>query len=353
MSRRRGGAGTGATTAWVVLTGMLVVPLLALGGWWAVAHADNPTQAAAPVAPVVVPVTREDVRARTTVAVAVGDAPGRDVTVAASGTVTAVAAAGTVLAPGTEVLRLDDRPVTAMVGAAPLWRTLRAGDTGADVRRLQEHLVAVGLLRANPDGRFGADTERAVVRLNRDAGRGAAVREMDPATVVWVGPEPLTVAEVPAAVGTTVAPGAVVARGPARAGAVEVTEPPGGVDSAGAYGGDARLVVGDVEVPYVPGSGAVRAPEDVERVRAALAPAAEGTVELVAAVPREVVVVPASALVTGADGSTCVYPGPGARPVVVAPVGGGVSTSQLPPDVGVDEVLANPGRAAVDHPCGS
>ncbi len=344
---------TGAAVTWVVLTGLLVVPLLGLGGWWAVARAENPTRSAADVDAVVVPVTHEDVRARATVSLTVGDVPGREVTGTVTGTVTAAPVAGSTYDTGDELLRVDDRPVRAMVSGAPLWRALGPGDVGADVRRLQEMLATLGYLTAAPDGRYGERTARAVAAFNRDGGRGPSVREMDPASVVWIGPEPLVVAEVLVAVGGVVGPGVPVVRGPARPDVVEVTEPPGGVDGAGAFGGAAHVVVGDVEVPYVPGSGAITSPEDAQAVRTALAPATEGTAQVVAAEASRVALVPASALVNGADGTVCVYAGLGAEPTVVTPLGGGVGSAQLPADLPLGEVLANPGRVVPDRPCAS
>lgn len=338
---------------WLVLAVLLVVPVLVLCGWWAVARADNPTAAASPVQPLVVPVTRADARATTTVTVTVGDQPGREATVAAQGTVTAAPVVGAALDDGSEVLRVDDRPVRAMVAVAPPWRTLRSGDEGPDVARLQEFLARIGYAPGEADGEFGATLRRAVERFNRDAGLGVRVGTFDPATVVWIGPTPLSVHESLVTEGASVGPGSPVVRGPARPDTVSVAEPQGGVGTVGDFGTLATLVVGEAQVPYVPGSGLIDTPADVVAVRAALAPAVEGAGTLSASAPREVAVVPASALVQGTDGTTCVYPDASSAPLVVVPVGGGVANAELPADLPTDRVLANPGRVELDVACGS
>jgi len=343
----------GAAAPWLVLGVLLVAPVLLLGGWWLVARADNPTRAAAPVEAVVAPVAREDVRAESTVTVKVGDAPGRDVTAAATGTVTRAAQVGVVLGDGVEVLRVDDKPLRAMVSSAPAWRAVTVGDKGPDVTRVQEFLASVGYFHGKADGIFGQPTRQAVEAFNVDAGLGRGVATFDPATVVWVGPEPLTVADVLAPEGASLAPGTPVVRGPGRHDAVVVTEPQGGIRAVGDFGDQATLVVGGVSVSYVPGSGSVGAPADVEAIRAALAPAAEGVAEVTATQARAVAIVPASALVQGAGGTLCVYASADASPLVVQPVGGGVGSVQLPSDVPLQHVLANPGRVALDQPCGS
>lgn len=351
MRRRRGDDGSAAP--WLVLTVLLVIPVVVLTGWWLVAAAENGTAAAAPVAAVVVPVAREDVRAEASVSVSLGEAPGFELTVTGQGTVTTPPTVGAVLDAGAEVLRVDDRPIRAMVADAPLWRALSPGDTGPDVVRLQEHLAALGYYDGAADGAFGAGLRRAVEAFNTDAGLGRRVPAFDPATVVWVGPEPLTVHEVLTTAGASITPGTAVARGPARPDAVTVTEPQGGIAGLGDFTSGATLAVADVEVPYVPGSGAVEPAPDVAAVSDALAPGTEGIARVSAVEARPVAVVPASALVQGADGTVCLYGAADARPVAVTPVGGGVGSAQLPSDLELDEVLTNPGRVDLAHPCGS
>lgn len=314
---------------WVVVGALLVVPAVGLGAWAATAAVPDPTEAGAQVEPVLVPVVAAERRASGAVTLEVRQSDGRTAPSAASGTVTATVPIGAVLDDGAEVARIDDRPVRAMVAAAPLWRTLARGDTGDDVRRLQEYLVATGHLTTAPDGVFGASTARATAAFAREAGLPKGTTTFDPAWVVWVGAEPFEVHAVAAPVGTQVGPGTPLLTGPSAATAVAVAEPQGGL---GAELGDvAELVVGEVRVPYVVGSGGVTDPEDVAAVVGALAPVTSGTGQVQAAEATPVLSVPASAIVTGSSGAVCVYPSASAEPVVVVPVGGGASTVQLDP----------------------
>lgn len=350
-ARPRGASGSYAP--WIVLGGLLLVPLAAMAGWLVIARADNPTAAATPVSPVLVPVTHEDITARAVVSVEVVPAPGQQITTSAAGTVTEAPAVGSVLAAGDVVLRVNDLPVRAMVSDAPLWRALVFGDEGEDVRRLQAYLAELGYYTAEADGVFGSRVRAAVGQFNADGGRGTRDYTFDPASVVWVGAHPFVVTTALVAVGAAVGPGTAIAAGPDQSAAVSVGEPQGGIASMGDFGDSAELVVGEARVSYVPGSGAITAPDAVERVRAALEPATSGTAEVDAVVSRRVATVPASALVEGADGSVCVYPAVDAEPVIVNPLGGGVASAQLPDDVPLSTVVSNPGRVALLHPCGS
>jgi peptidoglycan hydrolase-like protein with peptidoglycan-binding domain len=73
-----------------------------------------------------------------------------------SGTVTAVAETGATIGRGDVIARVDDRPVVALIGSTPMWRDLRDGDEGDDVRQLETNLVALGY---DPDGDVAIDDE--------------------------------------------------------------------------------------------------------------------------------------------------------------------------------------------------
>jgi len=243
--------------------------------------------------------------------------------------------------------------VRALVADAPLWRALTLGNAGDDVRRLQLYLSSLGYFSGAADGIFGSGLRTAVARFNADGGRGAAAYDFDPSSVAWIGSEPMTVAQSLVAVGATVGPGTPVAQGPGTGAGVTVEEPQGGIAALGTFGAVADLAVGAAHVPYTPGVGIITAPDATEQIRAALAPATKGVAQVSATVPVRVAVVPASALVQGADGTVCVYASADSVPVRVTPVGGGVASAQLPDDVAVTTVLANPGRVQLLHPCGS
>lgn len=92
----------------------------------------------------------------------------------ATGTVTTVALDnGSEVRPGQAVYTVDLRPVVVAAGKVPMFRDLRAGDRGADVRQLQELLEATGYAVGELDGRFGVSLDSAVRAWQRDIGVGA------------------------------------------------------------------------------------------------------------------------------------------------------------------------------------
>ncbi len=76
---------------------------------------------------------------------------------------------------GTVLYTADQQPVVALIGDLPAWRTLEQGvDDGADVRQLEENLVALGYGDdLDVDETFTADTAAAVEAWETDLGRAA------------------------------------------------------------------------------------------------------------------------------------------------------------------------------------
>lgn len=352
MNRRRMRQSARSWAPWTVLVGFLAVPVFVYGAWWLVANADNPTAEAEPVKPIIVPVAFEDTAARANVSVAVQPSDGRQVFTRSSGTVTSAPRPGASLHQGDVAMEVDDMPIRAFIASAPLWRSLSVGDTGPDVGRLEAYLADLGYYDGAIDDVFGKGLRAAVARFNADAGKEKAYA-FDPATVVWVGEERLVVAESLVDVGDVVGPGSPVMQAPSGVASVSVGEPQGGIAALGDFGDNAELAVGSARVPYTPGSGLVTDPTSVELIAAALAPATDGVATITATQSRHVAVVPASALVQGPNGTLCVYSSPDADPVSVTPWGGGVASAELPSDVGLTQVLTNPGRVALTHSCGS
>src|SRR5262249_61590123 len=89
---------------------------------------------------------------------------GEEVPVAAGGegTLTWIAATGATVMRGEPLFRVDERPVVALYGQVPLYRTLRVGLTGADVRQLEDNLAALGSTAVPVDDVFTAGTAAAV-----------------------------------------------------------------------------------------------------------------------------------------------------------------------------------------------
>ncbi len=90
---------------------------------------------------------------------------------ASGGTITASADIGSTAERGEALLHVDQYPVTVFYGDVPAYRTLREGDSGADVRQLEANLVALGY---DPDGTVTVDedftsyTEAMVERWQED-----------------------------------------------------------------------------------------------------------------------------------------------------------------------------------------
>ena len=66
------------------------------------------------------------------------------VSAAERGTLTWIAPAGSTVKRGEPLFKIDERPAVAFYGSLPLYRTLRDGTTGADVRQLERNLAALG-----------------------------------------------------------------------------------------------------------------------------------------------------------------------------------------------------------------
>ena len=79
-----------------------------------------------------------------------------------AGTVTRLAGQGTTVQSGTELFRVDERPVTVLRGAVPMYRNLAPGDSGADVEQLERNLAELGYGGLTVDDRYTASTDAAV-----------------------------------------------------------------------------------------------------------------------------------------------------------------------------------------------
>jgi hypothetical protein len=92
-----------------------------------------------------------------------------------SATLTSLLDVGATASRGTVLYTADQQPVIALIGDLPEWRTLEQGvDDGADVRQLEENLVALGYgTDLDVDETFTAATATAVEAWETDLGRAA------------------------------------------------------------------------------------------------------------------------------------------------------------------------------------
>jgi hypothetical protein len=102
---------------------------------------------------------------------------------------------------GTVLYAADDEPTIALFGTIPMWRTLTAGvDAGADIRQLEENLVALGYGSGiTVDNTFSAVTASAVKRWETSLGRADPDGTVELGDVVYL-----------AAAGTVLSHGATI-----------------------------------------------------------------------------------------------------------------------------------------------
>lgn len=131
---------------------------------------------------------------------------------------------GSQVMPGDVLYTVDLEPVAVAVGSVPAFRDLEVGSEGADVRQLQEMLIASGFRTEPADGRFGSGTRSELEEWQSASGvsvTGAVplgsllfVRNL-PGVVGWsddssIGGE--TIAEGKGMVGADLAPGDRIAQ---------------------------------------------------------------------------------------------------------------------------------------------
>ncbi|WP_116952603.1 efflux RND transporter periplasmic adaptor subunit [Jiangella endophytica] len=127
---------------------------------------------------------------------------------AAQGTLTRVAAPDTEVTRGTELFRLDERPVTALLGVIPMYRDLGPGDEGVDVEQLEANLAALGYTGFTADDEYTENTAEAVEEWQEDIG-AAETGTVAGSDVVFL-PDGARVGTVHADLGAQVTPGSPV-----------------------------------------------------------------------------------------------------------------------------------------------
>jgi len=175
---------------------------------------------------------------------------------AALGTVTWVPKKGTILRPGDMVYKVDERPTYWTTGDIPMYRTLRSGVKGDDVKQLQRFLRKEGHLseEASVDGKYDKAVRTAVRKWQGDNGL-KKTGEVDSAQLLVLPYDGLRVAAAPR-VGD-----------PANGGLIEVTKPDLFV-SAEVSAQKKRAFEGDstIKVELADGSRYEAAVDDIEAV---------------------------------------------------------------------------------------
>ena len=194
-----------AAAAGVVLCG---------AAWWTGARAGGPDgdRDGGEAATTTATVARRDLRATEEVDGTLGYGEVRTVAGGRQGTITGLAAEGSVITRGKALYRVDGRPVPLFYGRLPAWRALAAGvDDGPDVRQLERNLVALGYdpgREITVDDHFTWATRAAVRRWQEAAGLEETGR-FEPGDAAWQ-PGPVRVGSHKAAVGDAARPGSPV-----------------------------------------------------------------------------------------------------------------------------------------------
>ncbi|MFJ4868989.1 peptidoglycan-binding protein [Streptomyces sp. NPDC088757] len=121
-----------------------------------------------------------------------------------TGTLNWIAPTGSGIERDERLYEVDGRPVRLMYGSEPMYRTLKAGDKGKDVRQVEENLAALGYTGFTVDDEYSQKTADAVKRWQKThdleqtgtlgpdtiafAGSAVRVKEADAATGDQVGP---------------------------------------------------------------------------------------------------------------------------------------------------------------------
>jgi hypothetical protein len=84
--------------------------------------------------------------------------------------VTRLVEQGETVKRGDELYRVNEQPVTLLRGAVPMYRDLGVGDTGVDVKQLEENLAELGYDRLTVDREYAESTAEVVRAWQDDIG---------------------------------------------------------------------------------------------------------------------------------------------------------------------------------------
>lgn len=187
----------------------LAAAVLAGSGYWLVSQ--NGAAEAAAEADESLPtatVARETLADSRSFSGTLGHGQAKTVTVGVNGIITGIADPGDEIGRGDELFRLNERPVTALYGAIPMYRDLRPGDSGVDAEQLIDNLTELGYADCEADDWLSSCVTWAIRQWQADLGvsETGTVSQTD---VVFV-PEGIRVETVHAGVGSIITPGSLV-----------------------------------------------------------------------------------------------------------------------------------------------
>ena len=163
-----------------MLTGTAVVVVGAAAGGIVLLGGDDRAGTGAEAAgatetPTLVDIVQRDLARTEELAGTVGFGAATPLVLVAEGTLTGLPDAGDVIAPGDVVAEVDGRPIIALDGPTPLWRTLGPGvDDGRDVLQVEYVLAAMGYAEDHDltvDEEWTSATTEAVEDFQADHGQ--------------------------------------------------------------------------------------------------------------------------------------------------------------------------------------
>src|SRR5919197_2579619 len=157
--------------------------------------------------PATASVTRTTLVETKTVAGTLGYGDPIPIGAAEKGTITWIAPVGSTVKRGAPLFKVDQRPVVHLYGSLPLYRALRPGTTGADVRQLERNLAALGLAAFTVDDTYDWATAAAVRRWQAKLGL-PITGAVEPGQAIFT-PGPIRIAAHAARVGDAIGSGSV------------------------------------------------------------------------------------------------------------------------------------------------
>ncbi|KFI56470.1 peptidoglycan-binding domain-containing protein [Bifidobacterium callitrichos] len=148
----------------------------------------------------------------------------RQVLINTSGTVTADHS-GEGLVSGRAALAVDERPIVALATATPLYRDLKYGDKGRDVRAFNDELARLGFGAPADTDRYTTRTVKAVKALWRGLGVTSTLDgNLAIADVIWLPQREATVFDWNGVPGTMVTAGTPIGRIPGALTAISLRD---------------------------------------------------------------------------------------------------------------------------------
>jgi peptidoglycan hydrolase-like protein with peptidoglycan-binding domain len=182
-----------------VIGALVAVGGVAVAGAVGIGGADPGKASNTGLPPATTPVTRATLTQTQQVAGTLGYGAPATVTAGGSGRITWLPELGARVNRGQSVYKSDNRPVTLFYGNLPPYRVLESGNSGPDVKLVEENLATLGYTGITVDTQYTSATATAVRKWQKDIGL-VQTGAFDPASVV-LAPSAIRVASLPAHLG--------------------------------------------------------------------------------------------------------------------------------------------------------